>query len=85
MDRVAGFGKHTRLAWFVSLITVNIAFGSAHSDQGITGIIDEGLMGVLLGLLYLGTNRNLSVPIIAHGVADTVDVLWMFIGRYPGT
>ena len=84
MHRVAALGKYTRLAWFVSLIAVNIAFGYAHSYQGITGIIDEGLMGVLLGLLYLGTNCNLSVPIIAHGVADTVDLLLIFLGQYPG-
>jgi membrane protease YdiL (CAAX protease family) len=85
MNRVAGLGKHTRLAWFVSLIAVNMLFGYAHSNQGITGILDEGLMGVILGLFYLGTNRNLSVPIISHGVADTVDVVWLFIGHYPGT
>ena len=56
----------------------------AHSYQGITGIIDEGLMGVLLGLMYLGTGNNLSVPVIAHGVADTVDALLIFLGTYPG-
>jgi uncharacterized protein len=85
MNRVAGLGRRTRLAWFASLIAVNMLFGYAHSNQGITGIIDEGLMGVILGFFYLGTNRNLSVPIIAHGMADTVDVVWMFIGHYPGT
>jgi len=84
MNRVADFGKNTRLAWIVSLVAVNMAFGYAHSYQGITGIIDEGLMGVLLGLFYLGTGCNLSVPIIAHGVADTVDLLLIFFGKYPG-
>ncbi len=84
MNRVADVGKRTRLAWIVSLVVVNMAFGYAHSYQGITGIIDEGLMGVLLGLFYLGTSRNLSVPIIAHGVADTVAVLLIFLGMYPG-
>jgi uncharacterized protein len=84
MNRVADLGKNTRLAWIVSLVAVNAAFGYAHSYQGITGIIDEGLMGVLLGLLYLGTGCNLSVPIIAHGVADTVDLLLIFFGKYPG-
>ena len=68
----------------VSLIAVNLAFGYAHAYQGITGIIDEGLSGILLGLLYLGTGCNLSVPIIAHGVTDTVDVLLIFLGKYPG-
>jgi uncharacterized protein len=84
MNRIADLGKHTRLAWIVSLVAVNVAFGYAHSYQGITGIIDEGLMGVLLGVLYLGTGWNLSVPIIAHGIADTVDLLLIFFGKYPG-
>jgi uncharacterized protein len=84
MNRVADLGKNTRTAWIVSLIAVNMVFGYAHSYQGITGIIDEGLMGVLLGLLYLGTGCNLSVPILAHGITDTVDLLLIFFGRYPG-
>jgi uncharacterized protein len=84
MNRVADLRKHTRLAWFIGLIAVNMAFGYAHSYQGITGIIDEGLMGVLLGLLYLGSGCNLSVPIVAHGIADTVDLLLIFFGKYPG-
>jgi len=84
MNRVAGLGRHTRRSWFVSLIVVNMAFGYAHSNQGVTGILDEGLMGVLLGLFYLGTGCNLSVPIISHGVADTVDMFLIFLGKYPG-
>src|ERR1700730_704053 len=84
MNRVADLGKNKRLGWIVSLVAVNMAFGYAHSYQGITGIIDEGLMGALLGLFYLGTGCNLSVPIIAHGVADTVGLLLVFLGKYPG-
>jgi membrane protease YdiL (CAAX protease family) len=81
MNRVADLGNRSRLAWAASLVLVNVGFGFAHSYQGITGIIDEGFMGLLLGLLYLAT--NLSVPIIAHGVGDTVDVLLLFTGKYP--
>jgi len=81
MNRVADLGNRSRIAWAASLVLVNAAFGFAHSYQGITGIIDEGLMGLLLGLLYLAT--NLSVPIVAHGVADTIDVLLLFSGKYP--
>ena len=81
MNRVADLGNRSRIAWAASLVLVNTAFGFAHSYQGITGIIDEGFMGLLLGLLYLAT--NLSVPIVAHGVADTIDVLLLFSGKYP--
>ena len=84
MNRVADLLNRTRAAWVISLIAVHVAFGLAHAYQGITGIIDEGLMGVLLGLMYLATGRNLAVPIVAHGVADTTDFVLMFLGHYPG-
>jgi uncharacterized protein len=47
-------------------------------------MIDEGLMGLLLGLIYLRTKRNLAVPIIAHGIQDTIDFVLIFLGKYPG-
>jgi uncharacterized protein len=84
MSRLADLGKRTRLAWIVSLVAANLLFGFGHSYQGVTGIIDEGLMGVLLGLMFLGTGGSLAVPIIAHGVQDTVDLLLIFLGKYPG-
>jgi membrane protease YdiL (CAAX protease family) len=84
MNRVAGLGKYTRLAWIVSLLAANAVFGLAHSNQGVTGIVEEGIAGVLLGLMYLGTRRNLAVPIVAHGVQDTIDMILIFFGKFPG-
>ncbi len=84
MNRVADLGNRTRLAWFCSLVVVYPAFGLAHSYQGVTGIIQEGFAGLLLGVIYLRTGKNLSVPIIAHGVSDTLDILLIFLGKFPG-
>ncbi len=84
MNRVADLLNRTRRAWIISLIVVHVAFGLAHAYQGLPGIIDEGMSGLLLGLIYLRTGRNLSVPIIAHGVCDSVDFVLIFLGKYPG-
>jgi len=84
MNRVADLLNRTRPAWIVSLIAVQVVFGLAHSYQGRTGLIDEGLMGILLAAIYLGTGRNLAVPIVAHGVQDSIDMILIFLGRYPG-
>jgi membrane protease YdiL (CAAX protease family) len=84
MNRVADLGNRTRRAWICSLIAVSIVFGLAHANQGITGEIEEGIAGLLLGVVYLSTGRNLAVPIIAHGVQDTIDVILIFLGKYPG-
>ncbi|MGO8933267.1 MAG: CPBP family intramembrane glutamic endopeptidase [Terracidiphilus sp.] len=83
MNRVADLFKRTRTAWIISLIAVHVGFGLAHSYQDLTGVIDEGLMGLLLGIIYLRTDRNLSVPIIAHGVQDSIDFILIFLGMYP--
>jgi uncharacterized protein len=84
MNRVADLLNRTRPAWIISLILVHVAFALAHAYQGWTGVIDEGLMGLLLGVIYLRTGRNLAVPIIAHGIGDTIDFLLIFLGKYPG-
>jgi len=84
MNRVADLGNRTRGSWIVSLILVSTLFGFAHTYQGITGVIEAAVAGLLLGLLYLRCGRNLAVPIIAHGLSDTVDFLLIFLGKYPG-
>jgi membrane protease YdiL (CAAX protease family) len=84
MNRVADLMNRTRWAWIVSLFVVHIGFGLAHSYQGITGVIDEGLAGLLFGVVYLRNGRNLAVPIIAHGLGDTIDFVLIFLGKYPG-
>jgi uncharacterized protein len=84
MNRVAGLLQDSRWAWTVSLILVNLLFGAAHMDQGATGMIENAIDGALLGMLYLGSKKSLAVPIIAHGVTDTIDLVLLFLGRYPG-
>lgn len=84
MNRVADLFGRTQVAWGVNLVIVNIVFGLAHGYQGLTGWIEEGLAGIFLGLMYLRTGRNLCVPIIAHGVSDTIDMVLMFFGKMPG-
>ena len=84
MNRVADVLGRTRLAWAMSLVIVSAIFGFAHLYQGVTGVTENAIDGFLLGLAYLRCNRKLSVPIIAHGVTDTVDFLLIFIGKYPG-
>jgi uncharacterized protein len=84
MNRVADLLNRTRSAWIVSLMAVHVGFGLAHAYQGITGILDEGLAGLLLGLVYLCSKRNLAVPIVAHGIGDSIDFVLIFLGKYPG-
>ena len=84
MPRVADLGGRTRAAWLASLVFTSALFGWGHGGQGITGMTQETLAGLMLGGLYLATGRNLTVPIVAHGVSNTLAFVLIYLGRYPG-
>jgi hypothetical protein len=41
--------------------------------------------GALAGTHLSRHRRNLSVPIIAHGLGDSIGSVLIFLGKYPGT
>jgi hypothetical protein len=84
LPRVAQFcGSGTR-AWVIALVVVNLGFGLAHLYQGPSGVVQATVAGVLLGILYLATGRNLVVPVLAHGISNSIDFIVMYAGLYPG-
>lgn len=84
MKRLAQIFGEGRWAWVASLLLSSILFGWGHTEQGVSGWVQEGLSGLLLGILFLATKRNLAVPIVAHGVSNTVAFVLIYFGRYPG-
>lgn len=83
MARLATLFGDSRRAWWMSLLLANVVFGFAHGYQGPTGVIQEGFNGVLLGLLFRYSGRNLMVPMIAHGVSNSLAFVLMYLDRYP--
>lgn len=84
LPRVAGLLGDSALAWALALVLVNTAFGLAHAYQGESGMLQASVQGVLLGILYLATGRNLAAPITAHVVANTCDFLLIYAGMHVG-
>jgi membrane protease YdiL (CAAX protease family) len=84
MKRLARLFGETPAAWWVALILSSVLFGWGHTEQGVSGWIQEGLSGFLLGVLFLASGRNLTVPIVAHGVSNSVAFVLIYFGRYPG-
>jgi membrane protease YdiL (CAAX protease family) len=79
-----GLGDRSPAAWVASLVLVSVLFGLGHLYQGTSGAIATGLSSVVFGALYLAGGGNLWVPIVAHGVHDTVGFVLIFLGKYPG-
>ncbi|MEQ8945954.1 MAG: type II CAAX endopeptidase family protein [Balneola sp.] len=84
MTRVAQLFNKGPQAWIISLVLTSILFGYGHTDQGVSGWVQEGLSGLFLGILYLATGKNLVVPIVSHGISNTLAFIMMYYGVYPG-
>lgn len=84
INRIADLVGRTRAGWSIALVLASAIFGLSHFMQGIAGVIENFIDGIILGALYLKFGRKLAVPIIAHGVTDTVDFLLIFFHHYPG-
>lgn len=83
-NRVAEIFGASKNAWIVAAVLVTLLFGFAHFHQGPTGVTENVIDGAILAGLYFATGRNLIAPIIAHGIQDTVDVVLIYLGWYPG-
>ena len=55
----------------VGLILTSLTFGALHSYQGLIGVIRTGILGLLMGVVFLQTG-SLWPPIIAHTLIDLV-------------
>ena len=80
LTRAADLGGRTTTAYFVGIVFVSVLFGYGHYYKGPSGIIDSGIAGLILGLAYLFTGRNLWTCILAHGFIDTFGVIAVYFG-----
>lgn len=52
-----------------------IVFGLVHSYLGIGGVISTSVLGLVFGAAYLLSKQNVWVPVIAHGLINTISFL----------
>jgi uncharacterized protein len=77
-NRLTDLFGNERVGVILALVLSSLAFSIAHGYQGITGVLDTFLAGLMLGLLYIYARRNLWLPILTHGVVDTVAFLLIY-------
>ncbi len=79
-NRIGDLAGQSRIGIVSSLLVSSLVFGIAHAYQGLTGVLDIALAGIMLGLLYLFGKRNLWLPILTHGIIDTIGFVLIYAG-----
>ncbi|MEQ8425884.1 MAG: CPBP family intramembrane glutamic endopeptidase, partial [Cyclobacteriaceae bacterium] len=66
------FGKNV-IGTTLAIVLQAIIFGVLH--HGVQGMVSAGVIGVILAIFYLLSNRNLLVVMIAHAVPDVLSII----------
>jgi membrane protease YdiL (CAAX protease family) len=72
------FDEQKRSSWVIGLVLSSIGFGLAHFHQGPGGMLGNGFLGLVYGIFYLRSGRNLWVPIIAHGLTGSISFIILY-------
>ena len=80
LTRAADVGARSKTAYWVAVLMVSVLFGIGHYYKGPAGMVDSGMAGLVLGITYMLSGRNLWACILAHGFTDTFGVVALFFG-----
>ena len=75
-DALGGTGR----AELVAVVGQAALFAFGHAYLGPRGMLNAGALGLLGGLCYLWSGRNLWPLFIAHGLVDSVGLTVLFLG-----
>lgn len=79
MGDIAELIGTSKAALAVNLVLTSILFGLAHWYQGRSGALSTGIIGTLLGVLFIASGFNIWLPILTHAVIDTVGLFLIYI------
>lgn len=79
MGDIAELFGTSKPALAINLILTSILFGLAHWYQGKSGALSTGIIGAVLGILFINSGFNLWLPILTHGFIDTVGLFLIYI------
>jgi CAAX protease family protein len=80
LTRAADVGARSKTAYWIAVLLVSVLFGIGHYYKGPAGMVDSGIAGLVLGITYMLSGRNLWACILAHGFIDTFGVVALFFG-----
>jgi membrane protease YdiL (CAAX protease family) len=75
------FDEQKRSSWVIGLVLTSVGFGLVHYHQGPGGMLGTGFVGLVYGIVYLLSGRNLWVTIIAHGLTGTSSFILLYLSQ----
>jgi membrane protease YdiL (CAAX protease family) len=83
LNRFVDVATNGNVGRIIGAIGSSALFALGHSYQGLSGIEENFIFGCVLAGSYLAAHRNLWLVVLAHGIANSLAFMLIFLGRYP--
>lgn len=80
INRLTDLMGETLFTRIIIILLTGTVFGFVHVYQGLNGAISAGVIGVFQATVFYFSRKKLAIPIIAHGVFDTIGFTLLFLG-----
>jgi uncharacterized protein len=80
LEKLSDMFGGNRAADVLGVLGSSVLFGLGHYYKGAAGILDSGMAGVILGVAYLMSGRNIWTCVLAHGFIDTAGLIAAYMG-----
>ena len=68
-----------------AIVIQALIFGQQHMYyQGVVGLVETGIIGIVSGAIYIFCGRRLWPLIISHGLVNTMGITMIYLGNVPG-
>lgn len=71
---------HATMGKWGAILISGTLFGIVHFAEGPIGILSNGTFGILFAWIYVRSDRNLWITIIAHGLLNTLRFVLLYAG-----
>lgn len=79
-NRIMDIVDNRAIGLLSGLLISSALFGFVHSYQGTIGMVDNFISGLAAGGLYIANGRKLWLPILYHGLYDTIALVFAYAG-----
>lgn len=81
MTEIAKMVGTSDVALAINVLVTSIIFGLSHGYQNRSGIVSTGVVGAILGSIFVLSDFNIWLAVFTHGFIDTVGISLIAIGK----
>ncbi len=81
INRISELTDSSKYSTVIAVILSSVFFGLIHYEWGAMGMVQTGLMGLVMGIFYIKLKKRLWILVLAHVYMDTLLLVPLYMAN----